>query len=219
MDYERIHNFVDQLNSAGGPFHYSPEQSRLLIRTWRLLAKGNPISGDQADGLIADVGIDRDEAQEFLRTMTERDHDDNIVGVMGLSLKNTPHKFRVGGIQLFTWCAEDTLFLPAMLGQTAMIESSSPITRQKVRLTVAPDSVKTFVPEDAVVSIVVPSQDNFETESVEKIWGSFCHHIFFFASRNEGEQWAANRDDIEFVSPEQAYELGKQIWGPVLSHA
>ena len=106
-----------------------------------------------------------------------------------------------------------------MLGQTATIESPSPITKQQVRLTVGPDGVKKSDPEGAVVSIVAPNLDKIDVKSVEKIWGSFCHHIFFFASRDEAEQWTAGRDDIELVSPEQGYEIGMQIWGAVLSHA
>ncbi len=45
--------------------------------------------------------------------------------------------------------------------------------------------------------------------SVEAIWGSFYQYIFF-ASREEAERWASGRDDVEIISVDEAYELGRQ---------
>ncbi len=151
--------------------------------------------------------------------MSERDTDDNIVGVMGLSLGDHPHRFNVNGTQMSTWCAEDTLFLPAMLKQTATIESGSPLTNEKVRLTVSAEGVEESNPAGAVVSIVIVDPDKADMSSAQAIWGTFCHHIFFFASRREGEQWAAGRDDIEILSLDEGFELGKQFWSKVLAYA
>ena len=149
--------------------------------------------------------------------MTERDADDSIVGIMGLSLNDHPHKFTVNGIPMSTWCAVDTLFLPAMLGQTAAIESESPLSKETVRVTVSPEGVQASQPADAVVTIVVPKETNMS--SVASIWMTFCHHIFFFASRSEAEQWASGRDDIEILSLEEGYELAQQLWSNVLPYA
>ena len=57
---------------------------------------------------------------------------------MGLSLRDTVHRFTVAGVRLSAWCALDTLFLPAVLDQTATIASASPVTGGQVRLTVSP---------------------------------------------------------------------------------
>ncbi len=151
--------------------------------------------------------------------MSERDTDDNIVGVMGLSLSDHPHRFNVNGTRMSTWCAEDTLFLPAMLNRTATIESESPLSKEKVRLTVSADAVEEASPAGAMVSIVVIDPDKADISSTPAIWGTFCHHIFFFASRQEGEQWAAGRVDIEILSLDEGFELGKQIWSKVLAYA
>src|SRR5881628_643284 len=94
---------------------YGPNRSRLLIQVLRTLAQGHPVTGEQVDQLIADLGIAPDEAQHFLRQITERDAADRIVGIMGLSLNEHPHRFVVNGVSLTTWCAEDTLFLPVLL--------------------------------------------------------------------------------------------------------
>ena len=43
---------------------------------------------------------------------------------------------------MHTWCAWDTLFLPALLGETAEVRSTCPVTGSVVELVVAPDAVK-----------------------------------------------------------------------------
>jgi len=69
-----------------------------------------------------------------------------------------------------------------------------------------------------VVTIVVinPTQENLA--SVPAIWNTFCRQIHFFASREEAEQWAAGRADIDILDVEQAFELGQLLWARVLSH-
>ncbi len=119
---------------------YGPDRSRLLIRVMRLLAQGNPVDGKQVDRIIADLGIGQAEANQFLRQITERDAEDRIVGIMGLSLNDHPHRFVVNRVELATWCAEDTLFLPAMLEQTATVESASPVSNQNIYLTISPQA-------------------------------------------------------------------------------
>ena len=219
MSNARATEMARKLTESGGLLDYGPDLSRLLLQVLRSLANGRPVTGEQVDQIIACLGAARDEADQFLRQVTERDADDNIVGVMGLSLNDHPHRFNVNGAQMSTWCAEDTLFLPAMLKQTATIESESPLTKEKVRLTVSAEGVEESNPAGAVVSIVIVDPDKADMGSAQAIWGTFCHHIFFFASRREGEQWAAGRDDIEILSLDEGFELGKQFWSKVLAYA
>lgn len=219
MSNTRTTEMARKLTESGALLDYGPDHSRLLLRILRSLAKGRPVSGEQMDQIVADIGIARDEADLFLRQISERDADDSIVGVMGLSLNDHPHRFDVNGTRMRTWCAEDTLFLPAMLKQTATVESESPLTKEKIRLTVSPQRVEESNPAGAVVSIVVIDPDKADMSSAQAIWGTFCHHIFFFTSREEGEQWAAGRDDIEILSLDEGFELGKQLWSKVLAYA
>ena len=169
--------------------------------------------------MSADIGVSRDEAHPFLREITERDGADNIVGIMGLSLNDHPHRLYVNGASLSAWCAEDTLFLPALLQRTATIESYSPLSEEKVRLTVSPERVEEVSPAGAVVSIVVVDPKREDMASVEAIWNTFCEHIHFFASRAEAERWAAGRDDIAILTVEEGFELGRQVWAGVLPYA
>ena len=217
MANERTDEMTKKLTEAVSLVDYGAERSRLLVQVWRALATGQPVTGQQVDEFVSELEIEAEDADQFLRQMTERDDDDRIAGIMGLSLNDHPHKFTVDGKQLSTWCAADTLFLPAMLGQTATVESESPVSKQKVRLMVGPEGVQTPDPADAVISLVVPEETNMT--SVASIWMTFCQHIFFFTSQNEAQQWANGRDDIRIMSVEEGFELTKQLWAGVLSYA
>ncbi len=219
MNNERVTEVARKWNGAGNALNFGPNNSRLLISVWRTLTKGRPVSGEQIDEMIADLGVNQDEAGEFLRGVTERDSSDSIVGIFGLSLNDHPHRFTVNGASLTTWCAEDALFLPPMLKQTATVESYSPVSKEKVRLTLGPDGVEEVSPVGAVVSIVTLDPSKVDVSSVEAIYGNFCEQIHFFASREEAERWAAGRENIDILSVEEGYELGKLAFSEVLAYA
>jgi alkylmercury lyase len=94
---------------------YAPGQRRLLIQIVRELARGRPITSEAVNQRIATLGLEHAPAYQFLQELTERDADDRIVGAIGLSLEDHPHRLTVDGVSLSAWCALDTLFLPALL--------------------------------------------------------------------------------------------------------
>ena len=129
------------------------------------------------------------------------------------------HCFEVNGSKLSNLCAVDTLFLPAMLGQPASVTSQSPVAKTEVRLVVGPEGVRNLDPPSATISIPDADYDAPDTGSAGAIMGSFCHRIHFFATREEGEQWADGRDDIRIVSVHEGYEYAMEIFSGVLPHA
>jgi len=156
LDYKRAAEMVRELTRDDGVLDYMPEQARLLVQVLRTLARGRPVSVQQIDVIAVDLGWAPETAHGFLRPLTERDSADAIIGVFpGLSLSDHPHRFSVNSRPMSAWCAEDTLFLPALLGQTAAIESTSPLSRAPVRLTVGPDGVLNVCPPEAVISIAI----------------------------------------------------------------
>ena len=217
MASERIDEMARKLTEIGGLFNYGPEHSRLLIQVWRALATGQPVTGTQIDGFVLNIGIGPEDADQFLRQMTERDADDSIIGIMGLSMNDHPHKFTVGGVEMAAWCAADTLFLPVMLGQTATVESESPLSKETVQVTASPEGVQASDPADAVITIVVPEETDMS--SVASISMTFCHHIFFFASVDGGQRWAADRDNIAIHPVEDAYQFVTAMWRKVRAYA
>lgn len=214
----RAFEIAEKLNEAGVPPKFEPDVSRLLIKVMRAVAEGHPVTGEQVSGLVAEIGIDEEKAEEFLRAVTERDDDDSIIGIVGLSQNpNWAHRFEVNGNSLRTWCAWDTLFIPLLLNDTAKVESESPVSKQTIRVTVSPDGVMETSPREAVVSVVV--LENGPVGSVEEAWAKFCHQVYFFASRQEAEEWSAERDDIAILTVDEAFELGRHAWSSVLGYA
>lgn len=218
MSNVRAAEAVWKLTSDGSVLDYGPDLSRLLVRVMRALARGRPVAAREADRIRAALGITRDEAERFLSGVAERNADGDVVGILGLTLTETRHRFAVNGARMSTWCAEDTLFLPAILNETATVESTSPVSSQTIRLTVSPDGVEEVSPASAVVSLVVVEPDRADMSSVEAIWTTFCHHIHYFASTEEAEQWAGGRDDIEIVPVQEAFELGRRVSSRFLAH-
>ena len=219
MSNQRADEMAQNLTRNGGLMDYGTDNLHLLVRVVRLLAKGRPVTTKQVDDIVAELGIDSDASEQFLRTVAERDDDDNIVGALGLSLKPHPHRFTVGGTQMTAWCAQDTLFLPVMLQQTATVETESPLSKEKIRITVGPNGVKNASPAGAVMSTVVFDPDSTDLNTPTGIQMNFCRNIHFFASGEEVEQWAAGRSDIETLSLDEAFELGNQMWPEAYSYA
>ena len=219
MSNQRADEMVQVLNRNGGLMDYETDNLHLLVQIVRVLAKGDPVTTNQVDGLIAELGIDADASEQFLQTVAERDDDDNIVGALGLSLKQHPHRFIVGGTEMTAWCAQDTLFLPVMLQQTATVETESPLSKEKIRITVGPQGVKEVSPAGTVMSTVILDPNSTDLNTPTEIQMNFCRNIHFFTSEEEVEQWAAGRSDIETLSLEEAFDLGYQLWPEAYSYA
>jgi alkylmercury lyase len=151
-----------------------------------------------------------------LREVTERDAQDQIVGAMGLSLQDHPHRLSVNGVALSAWCAEDTLFLPAILRQPVTVASPSPVSGELIRLRVSSERVEEVSPAGAVVSLVLVDPSREHMASVEAIWSAFCNHIHFFVTRDEAEQWATGRDDIAILSVDEGFAWQRPVWSKVL---
>jgi alkylmercury lyase len=195
---------------------YAPAQRRLLVQIVRELAHGQPITSEQVDQRIAALGLERDAARQFLRELTERDAEDRIVGAIGLSLEDHPHRLTLEGVSLSAWCAWDTLFLPTLLQQMATIASPSPMTHAMIRLRVSPERVEEVNPASAALSIVLVDPSRERMASVEAIWNAFCQHVHFFAAREEAERWAIGREDITILTVDEGFELGRRVWSSVL---
>ena len=214
-----VGEIAKNLKEAGIPPDFGPDNSRLSIKVWRTLVNGQPVTRDQIDQISAELGISGDLAHEFLSQVTERDSDENIIGLMGLSLnEDWPHRFTADGVPLRTWCAWDTLFLPAMVGKRVVVESESPVSGETVRLVVSPEKVEGSTPPDAVISIATIDPALHDVSSVEAIWSNFCHQVYFFTSRAEAEQWAEGKNNIAILSVHDAYELGKQAFSDLLTY-
>jgi hypothetical protein len=161
------------------------QAARNLMRTAvRLLARATPVTmtelAEAAGVGIADL-IDAPAGHDI-----EYDDQHRIVG-WGLTLVPTPHAYIVDGRRLYTWCAADTLLIPAILGRHARIESRCPTTDIVIRLSVDPqDGVTDLSPVTAVISIPDPHELD-----ATRVRASCCSPGRFFATAEAAEDWLA----------------------------
>ena len=141
---------------AGDATRETRKRAEMRARILRLLAEGRPVS---ASLLASGTGLSHEAIGRVFGQLraggAEFDDDGSLVG-LALTLNPTPHSFQVEGRGLFAWCSLDTMFLPGLIGQTAHVESTCPVTGTTIRLKVAPHSIEKIDPPTTVLSIVVP---------------------------------------------------------------
>ncbi len=178
-------------------------EQRIAVGLYRLLTEGEPVSPDRvAQHLDLSTNLVREVFDSWPAVYF--DDEKNVVGFWGLALQEMPHRFKVNGRQLYTWCAWDSLFIPELLGKTAEVESTCPISGDTISLTVSPKRVKNSSPDGAVISFLSPT-----TSFDMNVIASFCHYILFFNSEESGNKWLANHKDTVLLTLDEAREIGR----------
>ncbi len=219
MKKSNVAELAKALNAAGIPPLLKPHESQFLIQVSQLVAEGQPVSFEQIQEIAKNIQMTSEEATTFAKQMREVNREGNIVGWMGLSQQDHPHKFQIITHKMATWCAWDTLFLPLILRRTARVESTCPSTKELVHLTIRPDKVESFEPREAVISIVIPKIGKMEPESVEEIWMTFCHQVHFFISPAAASSWLSGKHiEASILSVDEGYQLGKLAFKEILKY-
>ena len=219
MKTNKLDEIAKSVRESGILPSFDPAESRLLIRLWRTLAAGHPLSDEQVNDIASTLEIAHDVAASVLRKTGERDDEGHIVGILGLSLEISSRRFHVNGQTLYTWCAWDTLLLPAMLGQTATVEASCEATEEKIRLTVTPERVEHADPSSAVISMVTASPTGSGLESAEDVQAVFCYFVHFFRSAETAAEWLSGKThDGHILSVEEGHTLGKMVFHELLAY-
>jgi alkylmercury lyase len=179
----------------------------------RLLAEGHPVP---AEKLASVSHLSIDEVYDFFTRLklrgSEFDADGNLAGIV-LTLNPTSHQFQVNGRALFAWCALDTLFLPALLGQPAQVESTCPTTGTQIRLTVTPEGIAALDPPDTVLSMVIPGvTPHCQPGSQSGPQGPLCSAIYFFSSREAASTWLVAHPGTAILSANEAWHLAREVW-------
>jgi alkylmercury lyase len=177
----------------------------LAIMLYRLLAEGKPVSRERLARAFAWP------AKTVSQTLSQwpgvfYDESDQIIGFLGLTVKQTHHRLKVNGVNVYTWCAWDTLFLPRLLNATATVTSTCAATGEKIRLTVSPARVEATDAADIVLSFLTPEKNELRENTIT----SFCHFVHFFRSRKNGEAWVAGHDGTFLLSLQDAFIVGKK---------
>jgi alkylmercury lyase len=177
---------------------------RLSIALYRELARGDPVAA-HALATRVDAGAD-DVAGRLDKWHAIRyDEQRRIVGYWGLTIIPTRHRLRIGELDLYAWCAWDTLFLPALLGTRAEVHSTCRASGAPVRLTVAPDSVDMASPAGLALSFVLPPAEALRDDVV----ASFCRNVHFFASAELAAGCGELPPSAFVLSLDAAFEAGR----------
>jgi len=178
-------------------------QQRIAVGLYRLVAEGEPVSPDRvAQHLDLSTNLVREVFDSWPAVYFNDEK--RVIGFLGLALQETPHRFKVDGRQLYTWCAWDSLFIPELLGKTAEVESTCPISGEIISLTVSPTRVENVSPKSAKVSFLNPT-----TSFDMNVIAGFCHYVLFFNSEESGNKWIANHKDTFLLTLEEAHDIGR----------
>ncbi len=189
-----------------------PEQFRLWLPLWRLLAGGKPVSLEQ---LASSSHRPLKEIQAELQSLDVRlDQEGNILA-SGLSFQPTRHQFHLGEQALYTWCALDTLAFPVLLGHAARVISSCPVTGRQIRLTVTPETIVDLEPASAVVSVHLPGEET----NICSVQEDICNDGHFFVSYDVASTWPSLHPKAVLLSVEEAAELGRALASAIRSVA
>lgn len=181
-------------------------ERRIALATYRLLAAAGP--ADPA-AIAAAAGAEPRAVESAIERWpgVYLDEAGRVVGFWGLSLEPMDHEIQIGDRTVYGWCAWDTLFLPEILAASVRVRSTCPATGREVSLRVGPAGIGELDPTEAVGSMVDPGCADV---AGDRVLSSFCHHIRFLASADDGERWARDRDhDLFLLTVRDAWELGK----------
>lgn len=207
-----VPKIANALRKSGFESRFTAIESSLRLEVLRLVAQGRPVSKTRVEKLASGLGMEANAATAFITKVSEQDNKGRVVGILGLSQKRHPHRFEVNGQVLFTWCAWDALFLPALLKQTAEVESVCPVSNREIRLTVMPQHVKEVLPRETVVSMVIPKLKGTGPPAAKEVWTSFCQYVRFFASAHAAKRWTTRNKDLRVLSVDEAHELGRRAF-------
>ena len=183
----------------------------LFVPLLRLLAEGEPVTVAE---LATASGRSEDTVRQGLAAVPDTEYDDEgrIIG-LALTMRPTPHRFTLAGEQLYTWCALDTLFFPALIGKAATIESTSPGSGTLIRVMTGADGTVTSVqPATAVVSII-------SHPGTGPVRSSFCNQVHYFASREDAQPWLDSHPDGEVLDIEATHRAGAAMAAALLAAA
>jgi alkylmercury lyase len=183
----------------------STEEQRVSIAVYRLLAGGRPVSLEKVSST---TDLSPEAVQKIMRHWRSVYYDKSgrIIGYWGLALAKMHHRFEVDGKALFTWCAWDGLFIPAILKSTANITSACPVTGEEIRLTVAPDRLKKSSSRSVFMSFITPEPSGLRENAIL----NFCHYVYFFSSAAAAAKWSSEHQGTFVLSLDEAFNLARE---------
>lgn len=179
---------------------------RAIARSaYQLLAKGEPV----ADRAIANqTGLTVEQVAPALESWggVYRDGNNDIIGFWGLTIAEMPpHLLQVNRVNLFAWCAWDTLFLPAVLNAEVSVQSKDANSGETVTLTITSQGVTERSHGQMVVSFLLPTRP-FPDDVIQ----NFCHYVHFFTDPKSTRPWLDTHKNTFAIPLDEAFALGQR---------
>jgi alkylmercury lyase len=167
----------------------------------RLVAQGRPV---RLEAIAASSGMPVAAVEAALRSQPGTDWDEtgDVVG-FGLTQRLTAHRFIVSERTLYTFCSTDALFFPAILGESAVVESNCPATNRSIRIELTPLAVVSVDPPDTVVSQLL------DPRLVGDVRANVCDQGHFFASADAASAWLRAHPGGQVHGVREAFEQSR----------
>lgn len=138
------------------------------------------------------------------RGRCEVDGDGRLVGIHGLTLRSTRHAFEHASTAHSTWCAFDSIGIPAALQIDAVAVTDCPACRSMIRLELRDGEPVQF--DELALWLPDASGDH--------LMKSFCAAADLYCSRSHLEQCVGSADG-EVADLARVLELGRATWADV----
>lgn len=190
------------------------EDRRLARALTRLMVQDGPVEPGRLAAALGRTHADVQAALDAL-PLTYADDGGRIVAFAGASTVETTHRLLMDGRTLYSWCAQDALFLSIVLDilfdRQVQIESTCPTTGAGIRLEASTSGVANLEPEGTVMSFVrVSDPGAVLTGDVDDAITNFCHYVNFFASREAALAWTAEHEGTFPVAIEEAWPFARE---------
>ena len=182
----------------------------------RRLAAGGPPRPDELADAASEFELELEAALARLRRQDLVHHDPATGAILvayPFSGRETAHRVRFDGREVYAMCALDALGIAPMLGEPITIASRDPLTGEEIEVALEPEGRGSSQPEDAVVvSGTTGSADSCD---------ACCPVLNFFASTTNAKRWLAAHPDVRgmVISLPDAIVAGRTVFGDLLVEA
>lgn len=186
-------------------------EATLAIRksAFRFLQRGRPVQiaeAAEAAGLTVDIAR---QAAELVASVGMAELDGpTIVGMDGLTTRQTQHQLKLNGVTLWTWCAYDIVGIAAALKANGNGKTRCGMCRQTIEVV-----VRDGTPLRSMAIGWLPN------ESCSNVMAEFCPSALLFCSHAHVEEWRgkAGGNGGEALDLTELAERGRLSWRALTS--
>jgi hypothetical protein len=181
----------------------------------RFAAGGSPAPDELADA-ASEFELEVEPALDRLQSADLVHHDPATGAILvayPFSGRQTAHRVRIEGREVYAMCALDALGIAPMLGEPITIASRDPLTGKNIEVALEPDGRGSWEPANAVLVS--------GTAGGSASCDACCPVLNFFASAQNAERWLAVHASVRgvVVSLPDAIVAGRTVFGDLLDEA